>query len=272
MTFIFAGLALVLLGALPALAQEPAPVTCGVQGLWSVQTTNPVFADGKTSITYTVTPTTTAQMDHIGVLALAEDGLAVTLLGGASGFQLYGPCAGDPLTGLGKLACHEQAVRVNPAPTYTQFVVSMTGKHGLANTSMVVRDTRKSISACVVPGLGPLETQTTGDACVNNCGGFHPYQSVRKIETFKFKGCEIEFEFDTTTGQVIGFDLIEENSNPACKIETGSTEQLLISSTSNLTQLFGPNALAQWGDGWISSGDNSCTTRLVSGRYYTVCY
>ena len=31
-----------------------------------------------------------------------------------SGFQVYPACDGDPVTGLGKYSCHEEAVKVNP--------------------------------------------------------------------------------------------------------------------------------------------------------------
>jgi hypothetical protein len=39
---------------------------------------------------------------------------------------------------------------------------------------------------------------------VPSCGGFHPFQALRKFETVVFKGCAVKFEFDLATGEVGG--------------------------------------------------------------------
>ena len=265
--------AVVALAATTALAAPP-PLSCGVstpwqqgqQGLWTVTASGPTTNGGRTEITYTVKPLTAQQPDHIGVLALDGPSLAVA---GTTGYQIAAACVGDSLTGLGKLACHERAIRVNPAPSQTTFIVSQSGERKLVTTSFVVRN-NKYLSACVIAGLGE-EQGTTSGSCVENCGGFHPFQSVRKIETFKFKGCEVTFEFNTETGAVVDFFAQPVSNAPSttvCEATEGLITDLIVDGGSiRIGQ-----EQVQFGDGWINSGTGSCSTRLIGGRYYTTCY
>jgi hypothetical protein len=117
------------------------------------------------------------------------------------------------------------------------------------------------VGGCQILGLGPEPTAPPVPAsCVPSCGGFDENQSIRKVETFKFKGCEVTFEFDLATGAVLEFDV----TGIGCTPFEGDVSEL---------QILGPNfqEFGTFGDGWISSGENSCTTRLIGGRYYTVC-
>jgi hypothetical protein len=162
--------------------------------------------------------------------------------------------------------CHERIARFNNQATKANtFTLTVNGRRNPLATSVVVKK-GNSQGACRIVGFGLLDT-TGGDACVSSCGNFNPSQSVRKIETFKFKGCEVTFEFDLTTGEVKAFDAQPVLTGVSCNKLEGSVSELLV----NGGIISGTDEEVTFGDGWINSGNNSCTTRLVGGRYYTVC-
>lgn len=287
----FLSCAVVIAGLLAApgvMAADP-PTACGVPGnpwlygpgsYWKVEMTGPTYAGGKTSVTYTVTQLGYQKPDHLGVLAAADPSLAVSLAPGCAGSNIAAACYGDNLTGLGKLSCHEQAIRVNPAPSVTTFTVSAAGRRTLVPSSFVVRN-NKHTSACVIAGLGGGEQTETADACVSSCGNFHPKQTILKEEVFRFltgtgKSCFARFRRDLSTGEVIDAGLTSTSdavspSDIDCDFEEYpvSELQLVLGGSIVIGGSSGVGGEGQFGDGFLSTGSESCTTRIIGGRVYT---
>jgi hypothetical protein len=262
-----------LLAATSALATDPVPVkTCNTNNGWTVTTADgPLFdsLSGTTSVTYSVGPSSgpTSTPDHVGTFVRWEAGVPT-----ASGSSVVAaPCAGDSVIGVGTdTVCHERIVRFNNQQTKaSNFTVSVSGNKQPITTSVVVRK-GNSQGSCRIVGIG-LENVAVSGSCVQSCGNFNPNQTIRKVETFKFKGCEIQFTFNLSTGEVTNYALIADTSpGHSCAIN-GATG----GPASDLSVMGGPisglDTPVTFGDGWLSSGSNSCSTRLISGRYYTVC-
>jgi hypothetical protein len=262
-----------LLAARPALADDPDPRLyrkCTVCG-WTVQTTGVAPCDGdpgNTCITYTVTGT--GVPDHLGVFLRAEAGIPLSTSPSSTTTNPT-TCSGDSVFGLGSpLLCHERLIHFsNRTALATTFTLKVAGKRNPIITSVVVR---KGYSQCAYPieGIG-LEVPPPPASCVNNCGNFSPKQSVRKTEKFNFEGCIMQFDYDAD-GSVPagGFTVYPDptvSPAPACTGSTGPISDILVQSSA----VTGTNGLGTFGDGWLSSGSNSCSTRMVGGTYYTVC-
>lgn len=260
------------LAAVPAMAQDPAPpLTCSTGTGWSITTTGPTYGpcNGSTCTTITYNVSGSGTPDHVATFVRAEAGpVAAT-----GSFTQTTPCGGDSVIGVGAGAvCHERIARFNnQSSKATTFTLTVNGRRKPLTTSVVVKK-GNSQGACRIVGFGLLDT-TGGDACVSSCGNFNPAQTVTKQETFKFKGCEVRFSFDTNTGQVTLFELVG-NTAGTCFINDPQgglvAEDLVIQGPAN-SGLQGANTFVRFGDAWVSSGDDSCTTRIVGGRYYTVC-
>ena len=264
-----------LLAAVPAMASDPDPMTyskCS-SGCATVVTAGPVACDGgaNTCITYNVTGTTVP--DHLGIFLRSE----AVLLSATSGpqqaaYSITTACGkGDYVLGLGSnLLCHERLIRFdNRAAKAVTFTLKVEGKRKPIITTVVAR---KGSSQCANPivGIG-LEEPPAPDSCVSSCGSFAPNQSVRKVETFKFKDCEATFEFDTATGAVTNFFATAVSGAPVgteCNASQGPIGDIFVSNP-NIPE---GNNNGVFGDGWLNSGNNSCSTRLIGGRYYTTCY
>jgi hypothetical protein len=251
----------------PALAQDPAPsLSCSTGTGWSITTTGPTYGpcNGSTCTTITYNVSGSGTPDHVATFVRAEAGpVAAT-----GSFTQTAPCGGDSVIGVAAGAvCHERIARFNNQATKaTTFTLTVNGRRKPLTTSVVVKKGSNQ-GACPIVGFGLLDT-TGGDACVSSCGNFSPNQSVRKVETFKFKNCEVTFEFDLTTGQVEAFNAVAiMGSGATCSRLEGSVDELFVGGGI----ITGLNEEVTFGDGWINSGQNSCTTRLVGGRYYTVC-
>jgi len=269
MAFLSLGLmAAAALLAMPAMAADPVPgKSCTTGNGWAVTTDGLIYDSGSntTTITYTI-GTQGNTPDHVGTFVRWEAGAVQ-----ASGSSVVtAPCGGDSVIGIDPNAlCHESIVRFNNQQSkVTTFTVTVVGKRLPITTSVVVRK-GNSQGSCRIVGFGLEDTTTTGD-CVHQCGAFDPNQSIRKIETFKFKGCEVSFEFDTATGDVTDFSVAPvPGSGAVCTPKQGLISELLLNG--GIISPGDPNENVTFGDGWISSGNDSCTTRLISGRYYTVC-
>jgi hypothetical protein len=259
----------ILLAGMPALAATDPSVSCstgeGGDATWTVwvNTTGggPVDANGTySSLKYTVTGSPAP--DHVAILA----GIGMTVVG--PGSQTYAPFVGDPVTELGKLTGHQQAGKVNPSDAVRDFTVNVSPARKLALSTVVVKKGSK-IGACVILAPGNDATQTTSTSCVQSCGNFDPFQSVRSEEIFKFKGCEVKFTFDPATGAVLTFEVGGTGeSGHLCTQKDGEISDLLLdANTGDLAN----NPQIKFGDGWIGSGGGSCTTRFIGGRYYTCC-
>ena len=89
-----------------------------------------------------------------------------------------------------------------------------------------------------------------------------PKEQKATKESFQFNDCEIEVDLDPCTGEAGEARVVSGD----CVIDVQPVEslQLVINGvTQNVTT----------GDGWISSGDHSCTTKVnrLTKTAYTVC-
>lgn len=260
--FAVAVIAAVTVGAQAALAADPIPAkSCTTTSGWIISTAGleySVLLD-TTTITYTVLNTSGATPDHVGTFVRKEVGIPTT-----SGSSVYSTlCGGDSAFGIGSgTICHERIFRFNnQGDKASAFTLTAAGKRLPIETTVIVKK-GNSQAACAIEGFGFEDTNT--GSCVHQCGDFDENQSIVKTEIFKFKGCEVRFDFDTATGEVLGFQLV---SGP-CTISSGPVGELTISGPG----LGADPELISFGDGWVSSGSNSCVTRLVSGTRYTVCF
>lgn len=261
-----------LLVAMPAMAADPPPSNaCTTTNGWGVATTEgltyvPCASGTCTRIKYDVTGGTP---DHVATFIRAEAGQASAPLGGS--LTQTAPCGGESVIGVGANAvCHETIARFNNQSTKAaSFTLQVNGRRKPITTSVVVKK-GNSQGGCRIVGFGLEDALSGGDACVSSCGNFNANQSVRKVETFKFKNCEVTFAFDLTTGSVEEFSADPVvGSGASCTPKEGPISELLVNG--GIISPGDPNEEVTFGDGWINSGQDSCTTRLVGGRYYSVC-
>lgn len=173
----------------------------------------------------------------------------------ATGNVVYDACKGEPLTGIGKYSCQAQAIKANLVGG--TFWVVVDGHKGSIDTSIVAKRGSKA-QAFVIEGFGT----DAPDACVSSCGNFDPDQTLKKTEILKFKDCSVQFDYDSTTGEVVNAALTPD-SDPACDFTTAGVESLA------LTLNGVPIGSGKFGDGTIASGTSSCTTRVIGGKVYT---
>ncbi len=220
----------------PCAVSDPTSPACSDEGEW-------------TGIQYEVT----GPADHAATLVTRNNDVSV-----ATGNQFYAPCVGDPVTSLGKYSCHEQAVKINPDALVHRFWVVVKGHKRAIETAMVVKK-GKCKKSFAIAGLG-LE-------------GPNPFQTAQKTETLQFKGCAVDFRYNTLTGDVLSASVNEELGKPACA--PGQNDDtccaLEISDVDKLEIILNDESLGvgQFGEGYISTGESSCTTRVIGGRVYT---
>jgi hypothetical protein len=184
------------------------------------------------------------------------EGVDVMFVNGGGQTQSYAPCAGDPFTGIGKHACHEQAVAISPSGPVTKLKIGLDGQRKTSPTSIVVQkgdDTR----ACLIEGIGVDD-------------GAAPSQSLQTVETKVFEGCAVTFKFDSA-GNVLSAANDVKHSDPGATctpliITTVDKLSLTLDIPGVGSQSLG---LAQFGDGYISTGSASCTSRVIGGKVYT---
>jgi hypothetical protein len=235
----------------------PCKVACSQAGSTSPMTCNPSGAC--TGIEYRVT----------GSLG-SPDHLATLVQGGGiragNGNQIYAPCVGDPVTKIGLYSCHEQAIKINPESDVNRFKLVVNGDKEPILTSIVAKKGYQK-GACKIAGLGSAAEPATAGACVPNCGGFDPFQTITRSEVLTFKPaasnpCSVRFDYDSTTGDVVHAELTDDSGH--C--------DLLVSDVENLEITLDGHFLGHgtFGDvKFLSSGSNSCTTRVIGGRVYS---
>jgi hypothetical protein len=260
--------------AAAGLLATPAAMATGSCPAWSVSyegpcavnsttpsTCLPAGTEGKyTAIKYNINKISGyGNASNVATLVTANN-LGNVFVAPASGVCVSAPCVGDTPTSLGKNSCHELAVRVNPNASTSSFWVIVAGRKAAIQTSIAVKS-GNCVKAYAVPGLG-LDT--------------NPFQAVQKKETVNFKGCSVDFVYDAVTGAVVSASLapppastkppcpLGQNDGTCCAFNGGD-------DVSGLRLILNDRDLGagQFGDGYISSGENSCTTRVIGGRVYT---
>jgi hypothetical protein len=230
----------------PTPAPSPPPTSCST-GLFQVRVTGgPSFvscgaAGGQcTEIEYTVTG---GIPDHVA----AVEGVGVWYMAGP-GNQWYQPCEGDPVTSLGKNSCHEQAAKFNPNAQVQKFKIGLAGVRKPSPTAVATKKGSR-IGVCRILGIG-LES------------GPNPFQQVQKTETVRFKNCSVDFHYDAATGEFLSAELAPDSAG--CDFYETTIDQvtLTVPGAGELTD-------AKFGEGYISTGSDSCTTRIIGGKVYT---
>jgi hypothetical protein len=258
-----AGLAgLALLMTVGALAQGvappgPPPTSCSVGGnVFTVSDGQPkivpcsgVQGGSCTEIAYQVTGSPK------NVYALAGRGV-VAVTPKAS---IAPPCEGQG--SFGKGSCHEQAIRIQSSSGVQTFKITLAGLRLRTATSVALGPGNGDAKACTILGIG-LE------------GGPDVNQTTAKTETVNFKGCVVEFTRDAATGDVLKAVLVTDtadNGEPCTGPsvdEHGVIAPLPIEQVALTLDGVGLGA-GKFGDGFISAGTESCTTRVIGGRLYT---
>jgi hypothetical protein len=175
---------------------------------------------------------------------------------------VYPPCEGDGIIGGGQHMCHEQTISVNPfAYANSGFRLAVKGSFVTTWSSVYFMVGKKDIQSCSIPGLGTDSSLYSG-SCVPSCGNFNADQTLTKTEKLNFQGCEVVFEFDLNTGEVVSAYLTEESIEAECDFDTGSVA-LLELKVDDVSYGFG-----KFGDGMISTGSNTCSCRVIGGRWW----
>jgi hypothetical protein len=103
----------------------------------------------------------------------------------------------------------------------------------------------------------------------------NPFQQAQKNETVNFKGCAVTFVYDVLTGSVLSAALDPaQSTKPACPAGVNNDQCCAFNGGEDVSHLEltlngQPLGSGQFGEGYVSSGTNSCTTRVIGGRVYT---
>jgi hypothetical protein len=259
------GLALVAVAGLLAAPQAMATGGCSsfnptveiIAGPCPVTSATPTACSGSgdfTGINYKIT----GSVDYIATVVTANN-----VVVSVPANQFYAACDGEPVLDLGKNSCHERAVKVKyGSVTNYQFWLVVQGKKAPVLQSIAVK---KNFCSKSLPVTG---------------FGFNvnPFQAAQKVETINFKGCAWDFTSDSLTDEVVSaqfndsqstLDLCSVNPNEPCCSDMIVTDvaklSLKLDTPSGLLDL----GSGQFGEGYVSSGVDSCTTRVIGGRVYT---
>ena len=245
---LFCASLVVLAIAVPALASD-APLACVTNGdgNWSIVASTPTAvscpAGGEcTEIQYDIVALHGKSPDH--VVVLTEHDLIV-VPGESRDVSL--PCEGDSVTDIGISDCSTQAVRLNKESETGSFNLVVEGEAIAVGSSIVVKKGR-TVEECGIASLG-----TAVVVC-------DPKAQQSSKETFMFEDCEVEIEVDPCTGAPGAATVI--SGDCMVSAEAITNLQLVINGETQNVNV---------GDGWLSSGENSCTTRFYRRRPYVIC-
>lgn len=218
------------------LASAPTSIAC------------PVGGGECTLLEYSITPlkSTGVNQDHVAVLV--EHDLDIVNLSG--GVTIYPECDGDTVTSMGIRDCSMQAVRLNRKSATQTYDLIVRGEAVAVDSSIVVKKGRNCIEECRIASLGTPPPPICD-----------PKAQQAAKETFQFEDCIIEIPLDPCTGEPGEPNVI----SGTCATDSAPIGTLQLVLNGGVTQ----NVTI--GDGWISSGENSCTTRMFNGTSYTTC-
>jgi len=180
--------------------------------------------------------------DHVYALVTANN-----VVVGGPGVQVFGPGQGCPSTDLGVGSQHEKCVKVNPQGSTRRFWVVAAGKKTPIQTTVAAKK-GSCFKSYAIQGLG-LDTNA--------------FAAVTPNETVAFKECKVEFVKDPISGAVSSAALTAD-SPESCSLYESSVEEMSVSVPGA-----GNVGVPRFGDGYVSSGTNSCITRILGGRVYT---
>lgn len=200
-------------------------------------------ADLCTEMDYTITPLKGLAPDHVAILVdheyvVEDDGIY-------GNYAVALDCTGDSVTGIGLRDCSRNAVRMNENADTKKYQLSVVGDAAPQASSIVVKKGRV-MEECRIASLGP----TTCD----------PKAQQASKETFAFDGCEVEITLDPCTNKPLSSRVVSGDCAVG-EVEI-QTLELVINGVSQPVTV---------GDGWLSSGENSCTTRWFNRQPYVTC-
>ena len=249
--FVLLAAALVLAAA--AAQATDAPLSCNTDGGgWTVTATAPFSAANSpgggtcTGITYTIFPRRGEIPDHVALLAEHDVDIVVP----TSNF-ISAPCAGDTVSLLGFRDCSTKAVRLNQnLQKVGPFDLIVQDKLQAVPSSIVVKK-GKVVEECRIASLGrPYDV-------------FDEHAQVTTSTTIDFEGCVATIPTDVSTGEGGAATL----TGSGCKFVANGVpvgQAKLIVDGKDVGFL-------NHGVGYVSSGSDSCTTKVISNKLYTWC-
>lgn len=172
--------------------------------------------------------------------------------------QVVKNCEGDPVTGLGKRTCHADAVKLNGvANTGTVWVVVTGRQLPIATTIAAKKGSSSCIRQIATIGLGLTASSS------------QLIQQVQRVTSQD--GCAVDFITDSLTGDVLSAKLTAESLANGCTSPSLNGDTIEPLDATEFEVFRGSESFGTWkfGEGYIRSGLNSCTTRVIGGRVYT---
>jgi hypothetical protein len=202
-----------------------------------------------TEIEYTVSPRPDGPV-------FALEGIGVVFASGE--YYAAPPCEGIGVFGVG--SCHEQAVQTDPFLDIDgswKVRIRLAGLRSPSPTSVAFGSSQEPL-ACEILGIG-LQNSS------------NPEQATQTTETINFKGCVVKFTRDAKTGEVLNAELTPDSPD-GCQSPFFEGRTLIPQPVTELNvRLKDGTSLGtgKFGDGYISTGGDSCTTRVIGGKVYT---
>jgi hypothetical protein len=237
--------------AATAAASDPQLQCTTNGGGWTVTASAPFDAvpcpvDRCTGITYNITPHRGETPDHVAITVDWAPPIVIP----PSTFDTP-PCAGDTVTGLAFRDCANQTSRINQSQQKTgPFDLVVRGALGTIDGSIVVKK-GKVIEQCRIATLGREV--------------FDPHEQVTLSETLEFKDCSLTIPTDPISGDGLPATV----AGDGCKLVANGLPPESLTVEIN-GQSIGNGTWFKDGSAF-SNGNESCTTRIVSGRLYTIC-
>jgi hypothetical protein len=248
-SFLLAAVSMIAMVGGAQASDVPFECTTNGSGKWKVVASGPIDvpcpapAGGQcTEMQYDVQPLVGVQPDHVAILA----GHDLTVVG-ADSRNVALPCDGDSVTLIGIRDCSTQAVRMNQEAETDLFNLVVAGEAQPVGSSIVIKK-GKTIEECRIASLG-LQ-QVTCD----------PKAQQSSKETFTFGDCEVEITLNPCTGDPLSARTISGD----CAIGAVSIDEIKI-------EINGVIQDVTVGEGWLSSGNDSCTTRWFNRKPYVTC-
>ena len=227
------------------------PFTCTTNGdgHWSIVATAPQVTTCPsggtcTKITYEIVPLKNKSADHVATLVAHEQVVETSQSG-----DVYTECDGDPVTEVGLRDCSMQAVRLNEESETGKFDLYVQGDKAVATDSTIVVKKGRIVEACRIASLG--------SSCEPVCD---PKAQTASKETFVFDDCEVEIALNPCTGDPLSATTVSGD----CAVGAVSVDEIKLEINGVLQDV-------TVGEGWLSSGEDSCTTRWFRRKPYVTC-
>lgn len=267
-------LALTLMGMIgvSAAAGDPnlPPSSCSTAH-WKIVAVGPTYVDCgpdcvQTKIRYNIsrTPAPFSKEVKATQAATLVRGTEPATPAATSGIQKFAACVGDNVTGLGRYDCSAWALRFD-SQSYanSSFEVVVDGRRQGIKSSVALRanyrDRRDN-------DAGSSEVEACGIIGLSYVPLADPKAATSTTEFLTFEGCTMALVKSATTGEVLDAFIDTEKSTPGCTLDINKLSDLRLTIAG--VPVEGP---VNFGEGQISTGLNSCSTRLIGGKLYTVC-